>query len=87
MTNYAGLFYHPEESWTNASDLQSIWSGCQSIARQLLTTPIPTVTTEADEIRAALQELGVEAHPSKEDPFGTIDIAEGPVRQVRVGLR
>ena len=34
---------------------------------------------EVDKVRAVLVELGVEAHPSKKDPFGTIDIAAGPI--------
>jgi hypothetical protein len=34
----------------------------------------------SEEICAALRELGVEAHLSEEDPFGTIEIAEGPLR-------
>ena len=86
-----GFLFPPEASWTKGSSLRPIWDGWQSIARQLLTTPIPRAkiplarTTEADEVRAALVELGVKAQPWDRDSYWTIEIADGPIRLVGAG--
>ena len=87
IDDFAGPFYRPERAWTKPSDLRSLWSGCQAIASDPLATPIPQPEpTEADEVRAALEELGVEAFPATDDPFTTINVADGPIGEVGIGI-